>query len=130
MYDDAHEHPTPLTTPLTHPHPTRAEEREKRERENRRTKPLYRETHPRRHHSSVQNAFRYPPEGRGYENMIPGTVRSTPKTDRWCLQLPTTMRHRCDTVNPLHAGVRSEQGSTERSGHPRSPNASRSNTTD
>ena len=35
-----------------------------------------------------------PPWGTGFENMILGTVRSTPETDRWCLRPPTTMRYR------------------------------------
>ncbi len=40
------------------------------------------------------------PDGTGLEEVIPAPVRSTPRTDRWCLQLPTTMRYHCDIVNP------------------------------
>ena len=55
--------------------------------------------------------------------MIPAPIRSVPQTDRWCLQLLTSMQLDCDTINPpcgdafgprgmLRAGGRADHGTT------------------
>ena len=38
-----------------------------------------------------------PAPARVGSHMIPAPVRSVPPTDRWCLQLPTSMQRGCDT---------------------------------
>ena len=69
------------------------------------------------------DASRHPPQRVGSDNMIPAPVRSVPQTDRWCLQLLTSMQRDCDTVNPpcgdvfgprgtLRAGGRADHGTT------------------
>ena len=70
-----------------------------REREKRPTGPLGR-AHPQPPPPKSTNASRHPPQGLG-SHMIPAPVRSVPQTDRWCLQLLTSMQRGCDTDNPF-----------------------------
>ena len=48
--------------------------------------------------------------------MIPAPVRSVPQTDRWCLQLLTSMQRDCDTDNPLVGEAVDPRGCRERPG--------------
>ena len=93
-----------------------------REREKHRTGPLQ-WAHPQPPPPQIPDASRHPPQRVGSDNMIPAPIRSVPQTDRWCLQLLTSMQPDCDTINPpcdgtpgprgmLQAGGRADHGTT------------------
>ena len=88
-----------------------------REREKHRTRPL-RRAHPQPPPPQIPNASRHPPQRVGSDNMIPAPIRSVPQTDRWCLQLLTSMQRDCDTVIPLVAARSVPAGCCGRAGVP------------